>query len=268
MIQLSTGHLTIAQRHDAALRYAGPDSMLTGISAAKLGGLSRIPETTDVHILIPHRRRCLSTNFVIVERTTRLPDPVRKAGLLVAPPTRSVLDAARRFTKLDEVRALLSEAVQRGIVQPEALREELEAGSDRGSRLCRVVLEEMLANVHSVAEGWAYRLAERSGLPPMQWNVRLLDRRGQLLGVPDGWIDEVGLAWQIDSRAYHLSPTSYDVTVQRHSAMTAEGIIVVHTLPTSLREDPGSVLQQLRGAYALACQRPRPAVTAVRSGAR
>ncbi|WP_395474235.1 hypothetical protein [Saccharopolyspora spinosa] len=252
VIQLSTGHLTTEQRYDAALRYGGPEAVLTGISAARLGGLQHLPEAAGVHILIPHRSRCLSSRFVTIERTRRLPAPDCRAGFAVAPLVRAVLDAARRFRELDEVRALLAEAVQRGLVKPELLKKELEEGSGRGTRLPRMVLDEMLANVHSAAEGWAFRLAERSGLPPMQWNVRLLDSSGKLLGIPDGWIDEVGLAWQIDSRAYHLSPTSYDATVQRHSMMTAAGIIVVHTLPTQLRTDPDTVLEQLRGAYRLA----------------
>ncbi|MGP4020325.1 hypothetical protein [Saccharopolyspora sp. 5N708] len=255
------------QRYDAALRYAGPDAMLTGVNAAQLGGLQRLPEAVAVHVLIPHRSRCISSKFVTVERTTRLPVPEKRAGFRVAPLVRALLDAARRFRKLDEIRALLAEAVQRGLVQPQLLKKELEAGSGRGTRLCRIVLDEMLANVHSVAEGWAFRLAERSGLPPMQWNVRVLDGSGKLLGIPDGWIDEVGLAWQIDSRAYHLSPISYDATVQRHSTMTAAGIIVVHTLPTQLRSAPSTVVEQLRGAYHLATQRPRPPVTAVRPAA-
>lgn len=263
VIQLSTGHLTSEQRHDAALRYSGPNAVLTGLTAARLHGLQRLPDTDDVHVLIPHESRCLSSRFVTVERTRRLPKAERTDGFPMAPLVRAVLDAVRRFRKLDEVRALLAEAVQRRLVQPELLKKELEEGSGRGTRLPRKVLGEMLANVHSVAEGWAYRLARRSGLPPMRWNVRLLDKSGKLLGVPDGWIDEVGLAWQIDSRAYHLSPTSYDATVQRHSAMTAAGIIVVHTLPTQLRTEPETVLEQLRGAYRLAAQRPRPPVTAV-----
>jgi hypothetical protein len=121
----------------------------------------------------------------------------------------------------------------------------------------------MLSNVHSPAEGWAYRLVQQSDLPPMQWNVRLLDPMGKLLGIPDGWMDDVALAWQIDSLEYHLSPADYELTVRRHTAMTAAGIVVVHTLPSRLRTEPREVLAELRNSYHQAMRRPRPAVTAV-----
>ncbi len=97
----------------------------------------------------------------------------------------------------------------------------------------------------------------------MQWNVRLLDPTGKLLGIPDGWLDDVALAWQIDSLEYHLSPADYALTVRRHTAMTAAGIVVVHTLPSQLRTEPQEVLAELRNAYQQALRRPRPPVTAV-----
>ncbi|MFR9730313.1 hypothetical protein ACL03H_13885 [Saccharopolyspora sp. MS10] len=263
VIMLSSGTPTVEQRDDAALRYAGTGAMITGLAACRLHGMTRLPGTDEVHVLIPEARKRASKGFVEVERTTRLPSPAVLRGFRVAPLVRALLDAARRLPTLDQVRALLAEAVQRNLVTAEALVAEAKAGSRRGVARCRVVLEEMGANVHSPAESWAYRLTEDSGLPEMQWNVRLLDPDGKLLGVPDGWIDEVGLAWQIDSREYHLRPTEYENTVYRHTLMTAAGVIVVHTLPKRLRSDRAAVLDELRRSYQVAKERPRPPVTAV-----
>ncbi|MEY8043154.1 hypothetical protein AB8O55_27410 [Saccharopolyspora cebuensis] len=266
IVLLSTGTPTPDQHHDAALRYAGPDAMLTGSAALRLQGLERAPEEQRrVRVLIPHSARRLSAGYVVLERTRRLPDPDVVRGFPVAPMVRALLDAARRLTELDPIRALLAEAVQRRLVSARALKAELEAGSGRGTRLPRIAVEEMLADVHSVAESHAYRLAKRSDLPRMSWNVRVLDSSGALLGIPDGWIDEVGLAWQIDSHAYHLSPASYAATVKRHSLLTAAGVVVVHTLPSQLTREPDAVLAQLRAAYDSARRRPRPPVTAVRT---
>ncbi len=263
VIMLSSGTPTLEQRHDAALQYAGTGAMITGLAACRLHGMTRLPETDEVHMLIPEARKRASKGFVEIERTTRLPLPVTRGGFRVAPLVRALLDAARRLPTLDQVRALLAEAVQRELVTPEALAVEAKAGSRRGIARCRVVLEEMNANVHSPAESWAYRLAQNSDLPAMQWNVRLLGPDGKLLGIPDGWMDDVGLAWQIDSTEYHLGPTSYENTVLRHTLMTAAGVVVVHTLPKRIRSDPAAVIDELRRSYRAAQQRPRPLVTAV-----
>lgn len=260
---LSTGVPTVRQQYDAALRYAGPDSMLTGSAACRLHGLDRHQNSRNVHVLIPHDQKRASKEFVEVERTERLPAPETRDGFRVAPLVRALLDAARRMPSLDAVRALLAEAVQRGLTYPHDLTAELAVGSQRGSARCRYVLAEISANVHSTAEAWAYRVLQGSDLPDMWWNVRLLAADGSLLGVPDAWIDEVGLAWQIDSRAYHLSPAAYDNTVRRHTMMTAAGVVVVHTLPSRLRDEPAAVLDELRRAHRVAQQRPRPNVTAV-----
>ncbi|MEV0050739.1 hypothetical protein AB0H34_09635 [Saccharopolyspora shandongensis] len=263
VLLLSNGTPTTRQRLESALRYAGEGAQLTGLPAADLHGLQRLPPFSAVHVLIPEARKRASTRYVVVERTSRLPAPQIRAGFPAAPLARAVLDAARRLTDIDQIRALLAEPVQRGLVDPSVLAEELDSGSGRGTARCRVVLREMLANVHSPAEGWAYRLLQQSDLPQMQWNVRILDSTGKLLGVPDGWFDDAALAWQIDSLEYHLSPADYQLTVRRHTAMTAAGIVVVHTLPSQLRTEPRKVLAGLRNAYQHALRRPRPPVTAV-----
>jgi hypothetical protein len=79
---------------------------------------------SPVHVLIPHQRRLQSVRFVVVERTTRLPSARLVRGLPLAPVSRSVLDAARRMAGVDDVRALLAEAVQRRMFTTSELREE------------------------------------------------------------------------------------------------------------------------------------------------
>jgi hypothetical protein len=71
----------------------------------------------------------------------------------------------------------------------------------------------------------------------------------------------LGLAWQIDSLEWHLSPADYALTLERRSAMMAEGIVVLHTLPSKLaRRD--EALQELRRMYEHAARTPRPHVVA------
>lgn len=262
VIMLRNGTPTRAQSIDAALRYAGKGALVTGLAAATLHGLQKFPPTDRVHVLVGHPRQRTSSGYVLVERTTRLPAHVLKAGFPTAEVTRAVLDGARRMRKPNEVRALIAEAVQRGRTTPSRLHEELESGSDRGSALPRAVLPEILQGARSAAEVWGMRVAARSGLPTMRWNVRLRTPSGLILPSPDGWIDEVALAMEIDSIEYHISPDDYRRTLDRHNVMTSHGIVVVHVVPSQLRDDPETVIARLRDAYRQAARRPRPAIIA------
>lgn len=262
VIMLRSGTPTRQQSIDAALRYAGEDAVITGLAAARLHGLEKLPATDQVHVLVPDDRQRKSCEFVLIERTTRMPKRVAKHGFPTAELTRAVLDATRLMRDRGSVEALLAEAVQRGRTTPRKLRTELEAGSDRGSRLPRSCLAAIEDGARSSAESRALRLARRAGLPPMLWNVRLRSPSGRLLASPDGWIDEVALAWEIDSLEYHLSPADYRRTLQRHNDMTAHGIVVVHTVPSQLTAQPDVVIKHLRDAYDQARKRPRPDVVA------
>ena len=122
---------------------------------------------------------------------------------------------------------------------------------------------EVADGVRSAAEAEARELVLRSGLPAPMWNPRLYDRRGGFIAVPDAWFDDVGLAWEIDSREWHLSPEDYDRTLDRRSAMTAENVLVMHTQPSKLTARRAEVGAELRRNYANACLRPRPQVQAI-----
>jgi hypothetical protein len=259
---LHGGTPTRYQMLDAALRYAGAGAMLTGVAAARLYGLERLPNIDDIQVLVSDRRQRLSVRPIVVERTTRLPDPRRRAEFPVAPISRAILDAARRIRDVDQVRAMLAEALQRGMTSTSELDRELAAGSDRGSALPRAVLRELRDGVRSPAEAWARSLVASSRIPSPRWNVRVYTESGLFLAMPDAWFDDVALAWEIDSYEFHLSPASYARTLARHAAMTAAGIIVLHTLPSRLHTDSGAVLAELEAIYDQAKCRPRPPLRA------
>ncbi|PXY21447.1 hypothetical protein BAY60_27275 [Prauserella muralis] len=251
---------TARQRIAAALLRGGPDSMITGLWAVRQYGLRRTPEPDDVHVLVPAEREVTSAGFALIERTTRLPKPQRRDGIPVAPVHRALLDAARRIRDFDTIRAMLAEAVQRGRCQPETLARELEFGSQRGSALPRRALGELFAGARSVAEGDAWRLWRRAGLPDCEWNVPVYDDSGAYIATPDAWCDEVALAWEIDSKEFHFELADYADTLSRNARYAAAGIIVLPTLPARLRTEPEAVVRELRAAYQAACNRPRPPV--------
>jgi hypothetical protein len=95
------------------------------------------------------------------------------------------------------------------------------------------------------------------------WNAKLYDRTGRFIAMPDAWFDDVGMAWEIDSKEWHLSPADYECTLDRRSAMTAENVMVMHTQPSKLQRRPADVHEELHRNYANASRRPRPPVLAI-----
>jgi hypothetical protein len=256
----SNGQPTRRQQIEAALLHGGPEALLTGCDAVHLYGLRRVPDNDRIHILVPQARHIRTARFAVVERTIHMPEPVQKHGLRLAPLERAVLDAARRWRRVDPVRALLAEAVQRGRCRPAELLAELNSGSRRGSALPRRVLAEVDEGARSVAEADGLRIWKESGLPTAAWNVPVLDSRGRFIAVPDAWCDDVALAWEIDSFEWHFNAEGYARTVARNTRYAGAGIVVVQTLPSRLRDNPAGVIDELRAAYEAAGARPRPPV--------
>jgi hypothetical protein len=265
VVMLNSGAATSQQRVAAALLYGGPDAVLTGLEACRRHGVRRGPSSAGlVHLLVPDGRQLRSSQFVVVERTTRMPAPQVRDGVPLAPACRACLDAARRLHSAAEITELIADTVQRGLCTPAQLAVELREGSQRGSAMPRRVLADISAGVRSTAERDAKRLLTRSGLPEPWWNVPVHDERGRLLGISDAWFDEVALTWEINSYAWHLNPEDYAREISRTAAMTAANVMVLPVLPTALHRDPDGSMATLVAAYESAARRPRPPVRAIK----
>jgi hypothetical protein len=59
---------------------------------------------------------------------------------------------------------------------------------------------------------------------------------------------EACVAAEVDSRQWHLSPGDWERTLERHSRMSALGIIVLHYPPAWLRSQPRIVAAEIRSA--------------------
>lgn len=262
VFSLSGGTPTRRQLIRAALLHSGEGAVLTGLEAARQHGVSRVPNDQRLHVLVPSNRRVAGRDFVLVERSGRPWTEVMRNGFPLVTAERAVIDAARREDRMDVVRAMMADAVQRRICSPHALAHELGNTRLGGTALARTVLAEVADGVRSAAEAWSRSLVKRSPLPAPSWNVEIRGPSGKRLAVVDAWWDEIGLAWQIDSREFHLSPADYDHTMAQHSALLAVGVPVVHTVPHRLKTEPAQVLQELLGAFHFAATHPRPPVTA------
>jgi very-short-patch-repair endonuclease len=229
--------------------------MITGVASLWRHGIRRpVPETVDV--LVPALRKVQSVGFARLWRTTRLPaHPWMVGGIRFAPAPRAVADAALTLTASDEVRAIVADAVQRNRCTISELTAELSRCPVRGSARFRQALAEVASGVRSVAEGDLRNLLRRGRIPDPYFNPKLY--AGEVfLAMPDAWWPAVGVAVEVDSREWHLSPADWERTLRRHAEMSAHGIIVLHFTPGQIRREPERVLAAIKQALTSAAGRP------------
>ena len=259
-----TGRPADEQREIAALLYAGASSVLTGAAALRRHGMSacwspgdRRHQGSTVDVLVPLANRRSDAGFVRLHRTARLPEGFCVAGevrFVFSP--RAVADAVRPMTELNDVRAVVAEAVQRGRCSITHLAEELAAGPTCGSGLLRRALAEVAEGIRSVAEADSRDLIRWAHLPTPLYNPRLLVG-GEFLAIPDCWWPESGVAAEADSRAWHFSPDAWEQTMARHGRMSAHGIVVLHFPPRQIRSQRRVVADTIRRALAVGRQLPQ-----------
>ena len=256
----------------AALLYAGPGSLVTGpmallhhsIRGGSARGLHRragadgpAARSAPASPGCTARPGCRSRASSI--------GPVR-----LAPVPRAVADTVRELTELRDVRAVVADAVQLGRCSLSELAEELRTGPVKGSAKFRSVLAEVVDGIRSTAEGDLRDVVRTARLPMPLFNPSLYDG-DRFLGKPDGWWPDAGVAGEVDSRAWHLSPDDWDRTRQRHDRMAAAGIIVLHFSPRELRREPAKVAEMIKGALNRGLSRPSLPIRTVpcrRSGSR
>jgi hypothetical protein len=250
VVLLSNSPPTRRQRLRAALLYAGQGAVLTGVDAMQAHGLAP-PSCDEVLVLIPSARRQASRAYLTVERTTRLPPSIRRAGLPVAPLPRAIVDAARRERDHDRLATLALGPVEAGACTIAELRLELNGGNQRGTAAVRALLAGREHDVVPVTHGLAKRVLRQAPLPPPRWQVELHARDGTLLGVADAWWPEAGLAWSLGGQQHPLPRND-----RTRAALAELGITVLHTDPAHLRTDPDTVIAELAAAFTYATRNP------------
>lgn len=261
----NAGLPTVGQREMAAVLYCGPGSVITGPAAlVRYGVHVPLPEIIDV--LVPEPRKRRNAGFVRAHRTIQMPERIWMSdGLRYAPAARSVADMVRQLTELREVRAVVADAVQHGRCSIGELAAELASGPGRGSAGFRAALAEVADGVRSVAEGDLRALIKAAGLPAPLYNPSLYVG-DQFLARPDAWWPDAGVACEVDSREWHLSPADWERTITRKSRMGMHGIIVVQVLPSHVRKgtrEAITVVNGLRQAIESGRKRPRLGIRTV-----
>ena len=251
----ATGVPSLAQQQMAAQLYGGPGSVITG-SAATLSHGIRTRQSEFVDVLVPLTRQRQDANFARLHRTSRMPERVCMFGpIRYALAPRAVADTVRGLTSLRDVRAVVADAVQRRRCEVQELAAELNAGPKAGSALFREALTDVADGIRSAAEGDLKDLLRTSGLPMPLFNAMVF-AGDTFVAKPDAWWPEFGVAVEVDSREWHMSPEDHARTLERQRRMGKHGIVVLPFTPKQIRKQPAAVVAEIRDALASARGRP------------
>jgi len=86
-------------------------------------------------------------------------------------------------------------------------------------------------------------------LPRMRWNPHLVALDGSRLPTPGGYLEDVGIAVEVDSQEFHLSADGWRRTMEHGNGLAKAGILVLRFTPAQIRREPNRVLAELERAY-------------------
>ena len=265
--RIGAGTVTDEELLAAAAEHAGGDALVTGFLALRLLGLADVPDDGAIDVLVPARRRRVSTERVRVHSSHRQPAHwLHASGMRIADPHRAVVDAACRMTCLQDVRALVLGAVCSRWCGIEELHAELAARARNGTALCRHALRDAERGALSAPEAEVADVARaHPRLPGFLLNPTLL-LDGVVVGMPDGWFLGLGLGWEVESRRHHASEDAFDSTLARHDEFGAHGLQLLHVTPRRARRLGGAYADVLAAAVQSrrAAGQPEPAGLVVR----
>ena len=254
---------TVHQRHIAAQLYGGPGSWLAGPTSAALLGF--IPEAQGrVHVLGPPTVKPRDVEWVRVRRTHLLDERLIERGMLrLSCRPRAVVDAAAILPD-DAARGLVIDAVRHQLVRLDDVTHWVEARETKGRLRLRGIVREAAAGAWSVPEAdLAALVLTSSVVPAPMLNPELKDLKGKRLTTPDLWVDDVGMAIMVHSRAFHSGSLQWDDTVTDDSDLSSYRVVVLGIAPEQLATSPRTVLQRIEARYLNARQSGfRPAVVA------
>jgi hypothetical protein len=253
-----SGTPTVDQLDMAALLYGGKNATLTGLAALRRLGIG-VQRTRFVDVLVPVSCSRPSRDYVRIIRSVRFPSHVLLEGEMqsVMVP-RAVVDATMAMRDIGDVRAVVAAVVQQRACSLRDLVAETENRRLRDAGRLRAVLAEVREGVRSSPEGDLMDLIKRGGLPAPYYNPRLYFD-GKYLCSPDAWWPQVGVAVEVDSREWHLSPQDWQKTMERHDRMAAAGIRLLHFSPRQIRAQPEAVIATI--GRALTVGSPLPQIT-------
>jgi len=250
VVMTNTGEPTRRQRLIGGWLWAGPSAAVDGASACHWYGLQLDQFRPDVvHVAVPHDCAARTQGFVVVRRAGSI-EIGGRAGVPYVAPATAVLVAARSCRSEKAAIALLSRALQTGLVSVEDLARARECIGDKWCGRLDGALVAVGVGIRSPAENDNRRLILTSQvlLEPL-WN--------QWLDLGDGlwpvcadalWLD-AGFVEEVNGREYHAWARQFESTEARRARQVAAGLVVQGCTPTQLRLHGPQVLRRLERTY-------------------
>ena len=221
-----------------------------------------IANADTVDILVPQATRRQNVGFVRMHRTRQLPRVRRIGPVRYAEPTRAVADAAQILSSLDDIRAVVAEAIQKQLCSLAQLGTELERAGTRDMSRLRTALADIRAGSRSVAEIRFRERVEQSALPRPQYNVFLRASDGTDIGEVDAWWADAGVSVEIDSQEYHFYRADWLRTEAKRSRLLKYGVFPHNIAPVRVDREWDAVYAELRSSLEQGRQRPRLPIVA------
>jgi hypothetical protein len=164
---------------------------------------------------------------------------------------RALIDTGLEMGDLQDVRALVADAVQRRLTTLPALAHELAAAPVRGSRHLRQAIAEMSDGARSAPEAELLAAMKRCrGLPPYELNVDVHDAAGRWLAKPDVVFRAHRVIVEVDGMRWHLSPERWTADVERHTRLEAAGWTVLRYPAARVFADAHGVVDEIAAVLA------------------
>jgi hypothetical protein len=223
----------------AALIVGGDTAAVSGLDALRMAGVRAFSRVDTPLVLTRHRDsgavgpvRLRWTRRPFTAWTTSPLDDRLPCSLIVTA-ARALSDVATLGVGPTSMRALVTEAAQRGLVTVEELVEELSTMRRNGSRSLRLAIEDVSDGAASIAEAKAVDHLRTAAVPPFELNVPVVVG-GRIVAVLDILWRELRAVAEIDSVRHHGFGNDWDGTWERHNRLTALGLAIRHDKPARL----------------------------------
>ena len=223
----------------AAVLACGEGAVLSHDSAAELSGV-RNAGLWPIHISVPRSRAPRQRGIVVHRRNDLRPEDVGESlGIPLTGPVLTLIDLATKLTDRQLERAV-NEADKLGLIDPEALRADIDGRHAPGVRRLKKLLDKpTFVLTDSELERLFVPIAIGAGLPRPETQVILNGHR------VDFFFRDLDLVVETDGLRYHRTPTQQSQDLARDQAHTAAGLTVLRFTHAQVRFEPDDVAATL-----------------------
>lgn len=230
------------QREMAALLACGPRAALSDRTAACVWGIAAASERdAPVEVTAPRTVRGPASGVMLHRRAVNPDEIVRRHGLALTTPARTILDLASSLDPHGLERAF-ARALRRDLVTCDAVRSVLHRHPRRrGCAVLRALLDDAAdpALTRSEAEAQLLALLRKAGVPRPRTNAVVGGLEVDFL-----WPDH-GTVVEVDGFAYHSHRSAFENDRQRDLLLAGQGLTVIRVTWRQIQNQPYRLVARL-----------------------